>query len=79
MQLLKLLANPVVLIVAGIAAVFLLLYSVFKKMISVIKGNEEQNNRLEKVMQPLRVIGVLVTTTFEKLGDVFLKIKRRLW
>ena len=74
MQLLKLLANPIVLIVSGIAAVFLLLYSVFKKMISVIKGNEEQSNRLEKVMQPLRVIGDLVTNTFEKLADVFLKI-----
>ena len=73
-QLLKLLANPVVAVVVGIAGAFLLLYGIFNKMISVIKGNEEQSNRLNKVMQPLKLIGDMVTQAFEKMADVFLGV-----
>lgn len=68
-QLLTLLANPVVLIIAGIAAVFMVLVGVFKKVVDTIRSNEEQSNRLTAALAPLKVIGDAVTRVFEKLGE----------
>ncbi len=71
-QLLALLANPVVLIIAGIAAAVMLLVSGFKKVVETIKNNEEQSTRLTAAMAPLKAIGDAVTRTFEKLGDALI-------
>jgi len=73
-SLLSLLANPIVATVAAIAAVFLVLYGVFEKVVETIKGNSEQSKKLELVMQPLRLIGDAMTKVFEKLADVFLSV-----
>lgn len=73
-QLLKLLANPVVAILAGIAVVILLVVGTFKKMMEVIKGNEEQSVRLNKVLAPMNALGDMITRVFEKMADVFLDV-----
>lgn len=73
-QLLKLLANPVVAIIAAIAVAVMVLVSAFKKVIDVAKGNEEQSVKLEKAMQPIRVITDAVTRAFEKLAEIFIVV-----
>lgn len=73
-QLLKLLANPIVLAIGAIVAVFTALYAVFKKVVNVAKSNEEQAVKLEKAMAPIRYVGDAITRMFEDMADVFIKI-----
>lgn len=71
---LKLLANPVVLLVAGIAAAFASLVSVFNKVLKTVKSNEEQSNRLNAALAPLSVIGDAITRVFEKMGETLITV-----
>lgn len=73
-QLLKLLMNPVVAIIAAIAVAVMLMVKAFKSVIDVAKSNEEQAAKLEKAMQPIRVITDMVTRALEKLADIFIKV-----
>lgn len=65
-QLLALLANPIVAIIAGIAAVFMALSS-------AIKSDEEATNALQRVFAPLQGIFDLVTSALQKLVGFILK------
>lgn len=71
---LALLANPVVLIIAAIAAALTGLVLIFKKVSDTIKNNEEQSNRLNAALAPLKIIGDALTRVFEKLGDILITI-----
>lgn len=73
-QLVALLANPVVLVIAAIAAAVAGLVLVFNKMINVAKSNEEQFAKLQQVMAPIRAIADWITRQFEDLADVFLTV-----
>lgn len=73
-QLLALLANPIVLIIAAIAGAVAGLVAAFGKVISTAKGNEEQFAKLQKVMAPLRAIAEVIERIFEDLADTFLSV-----
>jgi|GEM_PF-4245534 len=73
-QLLLLLANPIVATIAAIVGVITALVAVFSKSIDVAKGNEEQFNKLQQVMSPMRVIAAYLTRAFENLATVFLNV-----
>lgn len=73
-QLLALLANPIVLIIAAIAGAVAGLVAAFGKVISTAKGNEEQFAKLQKVMAPLRAIAEVIDRIFEDLADTFLSV-----
>lgn len=72
--LLTLLANPIVATIAAIVAVIAGLVAIFNRAIDVAKGNEEQFNRLQQAMAPLRVVGDALTRVFEDLADVFIRV-----
>jgi len=71
---LKLLANPVVLLVAGITAAFTALVFVFNKVLKTVKGNEEQSNRLRAALAPLSIIGDSITRVFERMGETLITV-----
>lgn len=60
-----LLSNPIVLVLAAVVAIF-------SKLMTVIKGNEEQSQKLAQAMAPLQAIGDVITRIFEKLAGVLL-------
>ena len=66
-QLLALLANPIVAILAGIVGAFMLL----KKG---IEGNEEASNRLKKVMAPLQAIFDYLKIALQKYTEAIMSV-----
>lgn len=72
--LLALLANPIVAVIAAITAAVMALVSIFTRAIDVIRGNEEQFNRLRVVMAPFQALTDVITRAFESFGDVLLNI-----
>ena len=66
-QLLALLANPVVLIIAGIAAAF-------KLLSDAIQNNEENTDRLTKILAPFHRILELISNQLQVLAGMILSV-----
>lgn len=66
-QLLALLANPIVAILAAIAAVF-------KLVSDAIKNNEENTDKLRKIMAPFGRVIELVSNLLQKMAGVILSV-----
>jgi len=66
-QLLALLANPVVLIIAGIAAAF-------KLLSDAIQNNEENTDRLTKILAPFHRILELISNQLQMLAGMILNV-----
>lgn len=66
-QLLALLANPVVLIIAGIAAAF-------KLLSDAIQNNEENTDRLTKILAPFHRILELISNQLQMLAGMILSV-----